>query len=154
MAEPLLARLRFSNEDRARIVALIRHHLICYSDSWSDAAVRRWLRRVTPELAPDLYVIGFSDALGKGREASEDIAAIERLRARAQAVIASGAALSARDLALNGSDLMKELGLKPGRIIGQILERLVELVTDDPSANERGRLLEAAKRAAEELGAA
>jgi hypothetical protein len=32
--------------------ALIRHHLICYSDDWTDAAVRRWLRRVTPELAP------------------------------------------------------------------------------------------------------
>ena len=153
MAEPLLARLRFSNEERARIVALIRNHLICYSDSWTDAAVRRWLRRVTPELAPDLFVIGRSDALGKGKDASEDIASLERLRARAEALLATNAALSARDLAINGNDLMKELGLRPGRIIGQILDRLVELVTDDPAANERGRLLEEAKVAARELGA-
>lgn len=151
MADPLLTRLRFSNEDRARIVALIRHHLICYSDTWTDAAVRRWLRRVTPELAPDLYEIGVADALGKGRDASEDVASIERLRARVEAVLAAGTALSARDLAVNGSDLITELGLKPGRIIGQILERLVELVTDDPTANDRGRLLDEAKRAAAEL---
>lgn len=151
MAEPLLARLRFSNEERAKIVALIRHHLICYSDSWSDAAVRRWLRRVTPELAPDLYEIGFSDARGKGRECAEDIASIERLRARVEAVLASGAALSPKDLAINGNDLMRELGLKPGRIIGLILERLIELVTDDPAVNDRERLLAAAKATADEL---
>ncbi|HLM72880.1 MAG TPA: HDIG domain-containing protein [Polyangiaceae bacterium] len=154
MAEPLLSRLRFSNEDRARITALIRNHLICYSDSWTDAAVRRWLRRVTPELAPDLYVIGVADALGKGRDASEDIEALGRLKARVEAMIAAGAALSARDLAINGSDLMKELHLKPSRVIGQILERLVELVTDDPSANERSRLLDAAKGALADLGGA
>ncbi len=55
MVEPLLSRLRFSNEERQHIVALVRHHLICYDSSWSDAAVRRWIRRVTPELVPDLY---------------------------------------------------------------------------------------------------
>jgi tRNA nucleotidyltransferase (CCA-adding enzyme) len=151
MADPLLTRLRFSNEDRARIVALIRHHLICYSDTWTDAAVRRWLRRVSPELAPDLYEIGVADALGKGRDASEDVASIDRLRSRVDAVLAAGAALSARDLAVNGSDLISELGLKPGRIIGQILERLVEVVTDDPTANDRARLLDEARQAAAEL---
>lgn len=154
MAEPLLARLRFSNDDRARIVALIRHHLICYSEAWTDAAVRRWLRRVTPDLAPDLYQIGFADALGKGRDATEDLASIEQLRARVEGLLAAGAALSTKDLAVNGRDLMSELGLQPGRIIGQIMERLVELVTDDPEANERARLLDAARQAAAELSAA
>jgi tRNA nucleotidyltransferase (CCA-adding enzyme) len=109
---------------------------------------------VTPELAPDLYVIGVADALGKGRDASEDIEALSRLRARVEAMIASGAALSAKDLAINGTDLMKELELKPGRIVGQVLERLVELVTDDPSANERARLLDAARSAVAELSSA
>src|SRR5262245_2557063 len=94
MADPILMRLRFSNEDRERIVALVRHHLICYSDDWTDAAVRRWLRRVSVDLAPDLYEIGFADARGKGRDASADIAALERLRARSEAVLATGAALS------------------------------------------------------------
>lgn len=151
MAEPLLLRLRFSNEERARITALIRHHLICYSDTWTDAAVRRWLRRVTPELAPDLYDLGTADAMGKGREAGEDIASLARLRMRVEAMIAAGAALSAKDLAVNGNDIMKELNLAPGRIVGQILERLVERVTDEPAENERSVLLGAAREALEDL---
>lgn len=153
MAEPILARLRFSNEERARIVALIRHHLICYADDWTDAAVRRWIRRVTPELAPDLYEIGFADARGKGRDASADIVAIEHLKERAEALIAAGAALSSRDLAVNGNVLMTELGIKPGRMIGVVLERLVEVVTDSPEANTRDRLLEEARRIIAELSA-
>ncbi|WP_437601079.1 CCA tRNA nucleotidyltransferase [Sorangium sp. So ce590] len=145
MAEPILTRLRFSNDERARIVALIRHHLICYDDSWTDAAVRRWLRRVTPGLAPDLYEIGVADALGKGREVTEDIATIGRLRERVEALLAAGAALSAKDLAVNGSTLMKELGIPPGRLVGELLERLVEVVTEEPEANTPERLLAAAR---------
>ncbi|MCC6556112.1 MAG: HD domain-containing protein [Polyangiaceae bacterium] len=145
IAEPILTRMRFSNDERARVVALVKHHLICYSDDWTDAAVRRWLRRVTPALAPDLYEIGVADALGKGRDASEDVASIGRLRARVEALLAAGAALSARDLAIRGDVLIRELGITPGPIVGEILERLVELVTDDPSANERERLLAAAR---------
>ncbi|WP_437298169.1 CCA tRNA nucleotidyltransferase [Sorangium sp. So ce426] len=145
MAEPILTRLRFSNDERARIVALIRHHLICYDDTWTDAAVRRWLRRVTPGLAPDLYEIGFADALGKGRDASEDIATIGRLRERVDALLAAGAALSAKDLAVNGNRLMKELGIPPSRLVGELLERLVELVTEEPEANTPERLIAAAR---------
>jgi tRNA nucleotidyltransferase (CCA-adding enzyme) len=146
MAEPLLARLRFSNDERARVTALIRHHLICYSEDWSDAAVRRWIRRITPELAPDLYDLGVADAMGKGRDASADVASIHSLRARVEAVIAQGAAFSARDLAIGGNDLMSALGIAPSRIVGEILAHLVEQVLDDPAVNERERLLEEARR--------
>ena len=102
------------------------------------------------KLAPDLYEIGFADARGKGRDASADIHAIEQLRARVEALLASGAALSAKDLAVNGKDLMTELAIPPSRLIGVILERLVELVTEDPDANTRERLLEEARRAVAE----
>lgn len=145
IADPILLRLRFSNEERARIVALVRHHLICYADDWTDAAVRRWLRRVTPELAPDLYALGTADALGKGREASADIASLQHLRARVEALLAAGAALSARDLAIDGKVIMSELGVPPSRLIGQILEHLVERVTDEPELNERQALLAEAR---------
>ena len=131
--------------DVARIVALVRHHLICYSDDWTDAAVRRWLRRVTPELAPDLYRLGVADALGKGRDAEEDVERMARLEQRVTSLLAAGAALSAKDLAVNGKDLMTELGLPPGRAIGELLAHLVDVVTEDPELNERDKLLAAAR---------
>jgi len=56
-------------------------------------------------------------------------------------VLAEGAALSTRDLAIDGNVLMKELGIKPGRIIGQLLEELLELVLADPALNTHDGLL-------------
>src|SRR5262249_1145854 len=37
---------RWSNEERERVVHLVRHHLVCYAPEWSDAAVRRFVKRV------------------------------------------------------------------------------------------------------------
>jgi tRNA nucleotidyltransferase (CCA-adding enzyme) len=145
LAEPLLARLRFSNDERERIVALVRHHILCYDENWSDAAVRRWLRRVGPELTSDLYALGRADILAKGREATQDLARLEALKAHAERVVAAGAVLGVRDLAVDGNTLMRELGLAPGRQIGELLRALLEEVLESPSLNERAPLLERAK---------
>ncbi len=147
MAAPILTRLKFSTDDKTRIVELVRHHLLCYSSDWTDAAVRRWLRRVGLPLAPWLYKLGRADAQGKGRPVEADLATIDELERRAEAVLAAGAALSTRDLALKGGDLMKELGLSPGPTIGKLLDRLLELVTERPELNQREPLLEEARRA-------
>lgn len=154
IADPILQRLKFSNDERVRVVRLVRHHLICYADGWSDAAVRRWVRRVGPDLTAELYQLGRADAFGKGRDVTEDVASLARLEARAAALLSAGAAMSTRDLAIDGKVLMKELGIAPGRIIGQILERLLEAVTDDPDANQPERLLELAREVVRESGAA
>ena len=48
---------------------------------------------------------------------------------------------SLTDLAIGGQDVMGALGIPPSREIREILERLLELVLDDPSLNERDKLL-------------
>ncbi len=154
MTDPIMTRLRFSNEERETVVALVRHHLLCYSPEWSDAAVRRWLRRVGTALAPLLYDLGRADALGKGRPADADLRSIDELEERVKKALTEGAALSVRDLALKGGDLMKELGLAPGPAIGKILDRLLEIVTEEPTKNERDALLDEAKKLLAEVGAA
>jgi tRNA nucleotidyltransferase (CCA-adding enzyme) len=147
MAKPMLERLKFSNVERDHIVGLVRHHLICYDEDWSDAAVRRWLRRVTPELAEDLYSLGRADALGKGpnKEPAQDVARIDQLKARVEALVAAGAAVSVRDLAISGHDLIQAVGLAPGPIIGDTLAQLLDEVTETPELNERERLLTRAR---------
>jgi tRNA nucleotidyltransferase (CCA-adding enzyme) len=152
MAHPLLERLKFSNADRDRVVGLVRHHLICYSSEWSDAAVRRWLRRVTPELAEDLYDLGRADALAKGpaaQGAPSEFANLDQLRSRVQQLLAAGAAVSVRDLAINGRDLLGALGLQPGPLLGEVLRELLEEVTDNPERNTREVLLDRARELAQ-----
>jgi tRNA nucleotidyltransferase (CCA-adding enzyme) len=145
MVEPLLSRLRFSNEERSHISALVRHHLICYDAAWSDGAVRRWIRRVTPELVPDLYLLNEADVRGKGRDCSLDLEALSALKAHVERVLTAGAAFSIRDLAVDGKVLMQELSLKPGPDLGRILKSLLDEVVDDPSKNQREALLERAR---------
>ncbi|MEP7126482.1 MAG: CCA tRNA nucleotidyltransferase [Byssovorax sp.] len=144
VAEAILTRLKLSNDERARVTALIRHQAIGYASTWTDAAVRRFIRRVTRELLGDLHTLCVAIA-GTSPRAAEEIRGLEELRERVSAQLAQGAALSTRDLKLNGRDLMVSLGLAPGRIVGETLERLLEQVTDDPALNEREALLAAAR---------
>ena len=145
IAEPICQRLKFSNDERARIVTLVRHHLFHY-DGWSDAAVRRWIRRVGKERVEDLFVLNEADRRGKGPVFTEEtLSALTALKAHVAKVLEEGTALSTRDLAINGRDLMKELGVAPGRIIGEILEQLLEVVTLEPAENQRETLLERAR---------
>lgn len=141
MAETWLRDYRFSNEERTRIVHLVRHHLICYSSEWSDAAVRRFVRRVGSEHVEALLELARADALGKGRPVEAELAALEELRARIADNMARGAAFGTRDLAIGGRDVMRTLGVPPGPLIGRVLERLLERVLDDPQLNERDALL-------------
>src|SRR4029077_10619126 len=125
--------------------ALVRHHLFHYSDEWTDAAVRRWIRRVGPDRLDDLYLLNEGDVRGKGRDFEADLQALAGLKAHVARVLAEGAALSTRDLKINGHDLIQELGLRPGRVIGEVLDALLEAVTTDPGLNARDALLDAAR---------
>lgn len=153
LSDEILRRLRVSNDERERVVAIVRHHLPGYHEGWSDADVRRWVRRVGRERLDDLFRVMRANAVGKGPPPEHELGLVERLRERANAVVAAKDPLSTKELALNGRDLMAALSMPPGRQVGELLERLLDAALDDPSLNERGRLLERA-RALYESGAA
>src|SRR6185437_2073896 len=107
IALPIATRHKFSNDERDRIVSLVRHHLFHY-DAWSDQAVRRWIKRVGPDRIEDLYRLNEADLRGKGPIFEDgDLAPLFALKAHVEKVLAEGAALSTRDLAINGNDLIK-----------------------------------------------
>lgn len=143
MADVWLKRYRFSNEQREQVVHLVRHHLVCYSDDWSDGAVRRFVRRVGLEQVGDLLQLARADALAKGREVGAELEALERLRARIEQARDQGAAFGLKDLAVDGRDVMGRLGIAPGPVIGKVLEELLQRVLDRPELNQREALLHA-----------
>jgi hypothetical protein len=55
--------------------------------------------------------------------------------------------LSRADLAVTGNDLVAA-GIVPGPGLGRLIDRLVELVLDDPSLNRRETLLARARELA------
>lgn len=142
---PICHRLKFSNDECARIEALVRHHLFHY-DQWSDAAVRRWIRRVGKHRIEDLFALNEADTRGKAPSIeAEDLDPLAQLKTHVARVLAQGAALSVRDLAVGGHDLMRQFGRPPGPWLGAMLDHLLEAVTNDPTLNERDRLLQQAR---------
>ncbi|MGZ8513072.1 MAG: HD domain-containing protein, partial [Candidatus Limnocylindria bacterium] len=146
-AEGVMRRLRLPERDVQRVTALVRAHMFRYEPSWTDAAVRRFIVRVGMDRLDDLFALRAADnvASGVGEPAA---GGVDELRARM--VEQSRAPLETRQLAIDGHDLQRELGLAPGPRIGRVLARLMETVLEDPSRNERDSLLEVARQAAEE----
>jgi len=140
LADRLLERLRFPLARRARIVHLVREHMFDYRPGWSDAALRRWLRRVGPDQVADLFDLRIADTLGNGLRQGFPTA-LEDMRRRIQGLLAAERALRVTDLAVDGRDVMRELALPPGPAVGEALEAMLEEVLDDPSRNTREHLL-------------
>lgn len=145
MASELLRRLRFPNEVRERVTALVEHHIVAYEPSWTDAAVRRWLNRVGPDRVAEILTLARADIVAKGIESPTQLHYVEELESRIDAAGRASQALSMKDLNISGATLIKELQLTPGPVIGNLLRRLLDEVLEFPEYNERGRLLERAR---------
>lgn len=141
MAERWLRDYRFSNQERDLVVGLIRHHLICYTSEWTDAAVRRFIKRVGTGNVDPLLRLGEADALGKGREVEQELEHLRELRGRIDRAIEEGSALTTQDLAVGGNDVIPHLDGGAGPRVGEILRELLDRVLEDPSLNTRDKLM-------------
>lgn len=66
------------------------------------------------------------------------------IRALRKEIMDDGDCVSMKDLALNGNDLIA-FGVKPGKAVGDRLKELLSLVLEDPSMNEKEKLMEVLK---------
>ncbi|HEX7879615.1 MAG TPA: HD domain-containing protein, partial [Candidatus Eisenbacteria bacterium] len=140
MAIDILDRLRYPGDVVARVANLVDNHMFHYDGHWTDAAVRRFIRRVGPEQIADLFDLRLADSLGKGPDGFFP-KEIDELRGRVEAEIARAAVLTVGQLAVTGRDVMAALGVAGGPAVGEALRWLLERVIEDPALNDRDRLL-------------
>jgi poly(A) polymerase/tRNA nucleotidyltransferase (CCA-adding enzyme) len=122
-----------------------------YSSEWTDAAVRRFVRTVGQEQLDDLFATRHADTLGNGLRKTASSKELDELRERIQALLEKDAALSVGDLAIDGNNLMEELGLVEGPAVGRILDALLEMVLEDPDRNRYEVLLQRAREIAPDV---
>lgn len=140
----VLNRLKFPNKIIDKVAKLVRHHMFNYTSEWSDKAIRRFIVRVGEENVDDLLHLRLADISGL-KKVNADISHILELKMRIEKIIENKNCLSLKSLKINGSDLIA-LGIPKGRVIGQILNELFQVVLDDPSENEKNKLLHIAKK--------
>ena len=142
MTRRWMNRLKFSNDEIAAVTRLVAQHMRLgeYRPAWTDAAVRRLMRDLGPQL-DDLFEIHRVDvsALAPGHT---DISRAGELRDRMRP-IQEAQDISALTSPLDGQELMALLGLPPGRRLGEVKEYLTgevvegRLAPDDKAGAER-----------------
>jgi tRNA nucleotidyltransferase (CCA-adding enzyme) len=144
--EPLLRALKLSNDDREIALHLLRTADVTGHEGWSDAEVRRFARRATRAHLESVLALAAADAIARGRAGDTD-----RLAERVRAEVGAGVPLVPGDLTIDGKDVMQASGRAPGKHVGQILAALLDRAIEDPSINERERLLALVPELAERL---
>lgn len=139
LAGAWLRGLRFPRAAADDVVHLVRHHMFWPDPALSDAAIRRFLKRVGARHLDNLFALRRADDIGSGM--APDDPDIVRFRQRLDAELAAAAALDRYALAIDGDDLIRDLGLDPGPRLGRMIDELVERVINDPALNERATLL-------------
>jgi len=144
LARDILLRFRYPNAVIDRVCHLVEEHMFSYTENWTDAAVRRFVIRAGEENLSDLFALRRADIYGMaGHEPRWDT--LLPLHNRIEEVLAHSRALSLKDLAISGNDLIS-LGIPPGKTIGIILNELLEAVLEDPDLNTKEKLMEIAGR--------
>jgi tRNA nucleotidyltransferase (CCA-adding enzyme) len=142
LAGIFLDRLRSPRAVRERVVELVRHHMFSYEPTWSDAAVRRFIGKMAAigdGTLDELLDLREADNIGSGLPPTAGL--LDELRSRIAAELEAELVLDRSGLAIDGSDLIAELGLGQGPLLGRILDELLERVIADPGLNERPTLL-------------
>ena len=139
IAEKIAERFKFSKKDKDRIVMLVRWHMFLVDEKITDAAVRRFIRRIGVENVKDMMDLRVGDRLGGGTQTAESWR-LKLFRRRVEDQL-KPAPFSINDMAIDGNDVMKELNIKPGPKIGEILNQLFEEVDEDLFKNTKEYLI-------------
>ncbi len=152
MARQRLLALRYPNdvvEDVAKLVELhLRFHT--YRMGWTDSAVRRYVRDAGP-LLDDLNELTRSDCTTRNAKKAAALGRrMDQLEERI-AELQQQEELAKLRPALDGVEIMRVLGVKPSRIVGEAKDFLMEIRLEEgeiPEAEARERLLAWAREAA------
>ena len=136
--------LRLSAKEKARLTTLVRWHMFAYQPEMTDAAIRRFIRRVGKENINDMINLRIGDRKGGGSKTTSWRLMEFQKRIGEQLF----EPMEVSDMAVNGRDVMEILGIKPGPKIGQVLAALFEEVLEDTSKNKRDYLLSRIKELA------
>lgn len=143
IARKVMRRLKFDNETVKKVT-----RLVCYHDYRIEATpenVRRAMNRIGVELFPYYLAVRMADVKAQSpymRRAK--IENIVEMREIYQETLISEHCVTLRQLAVTGRELL-QLGMQPGRQLGDMLNELLEIVIDDPDFNDKEKLCDYVK---------
>jgi tRNA nucleotidyltransferase (CCA-adding enzyme) len=144
MTEKIMKRLKFSNEDIARVTNIIEKHMFYVTHETKDKTIKRFMSDKDFRSILRLRLADRRANLAK-RNRSRITRSFKKLVKRIRVIERTKEPLSVKDLSINGHDLIG-LGLKPSKLFGQILNSALELVLEQPEKNQKEILIAFAKK--------
>ena len=140
MARQILRRLRFDNDTIGKVCKLVKYH--DRKLSLKPEKLRKAIVGIGPELFPFLLEVKEADMLAqsdyKREEKEQELADIRKVYNK---ILEAGDCLTLKDLALSGKDLIAQ-GMRPGKELGETLQKLFDYVLENPEKNSKEDLLE------------
>lgn len=142
-ARNILRRFKFDNDTLEAVVHLIRWHDFRFV--LTPAGMRKAASKIGKEYMELLFEVNRADTSAKNPQyTGEKQDRLNEARRLYQEIKEKQECVSLKELNINGRDLI-ELGLKPGRELGELLDRLLSEVLEEPELNTKEFLLERAK---------
>lgn len=139
----ILTRLHFDNKTIKSVCILIKEYMNVLVNS-TDIDIKRFINRTSKENIYSLLEFQKAHVLSL-KNSDLDLYELNDIKNKIDNIINSNIPLSIKDLNIDGSILTKELNLKPGKVIGETLNYLLEVVLNNPNLNNETILLEKAK---------
>lgn len=137
----ILRRLRFDNDTIQKVSRLVLYHDYGNGVTPDKRIVRRAVHKIGEDIFPKLLEVRKADVLAQSEyNRKEKLEILAGWQQCYQEITAAEECLSLKKLAVTGTDLIA-LGMKPGAAIGETLNRLLEMVLEQPERNTREYLL-------------
>ena len=139
MARKILRRLRFDNDTTGKVCKLVKYH--DQKLSLKPEKLRKFIVKIGPDLFPLLLEVKEADMLAQSDyKREEKQKELEDVRKVYKQILEAKDCLSLKDLAVSGKDLIEQ-GMKPGKELGETLQKLFDYVLEAPEKNTREDLL-------------
>lgn len=154
LSKKIMRRLHYDKELIREVSDLIYNHMYNYEpDLWTDAAVRRFIKKVhiNKNTLDDLdnmplFLIRKADRVANGLGLSDIAPRQYAFQSKIKQVYNKSEVLHITDLDIDGNDIINHFKLRAGPTIGHVLKYLLSLVIEDQSLNIKKKLfVEASK---------
>ncbi len=143
IAEEMMNTLKVDSKTKRCVKTLVKYHDRPIAPE--KRAVKRLLLKIGDENFRRLLGLKKGDILAHAPE-HRDISKLKKIRILLDEIESENECFSLKQLAVNGSDIIKELNIPSDRRVGEILNALLSDVVDEKLENSRGALLDRAKQ--------
>jgi tRNA nucleotidyltransferase (CCA-adding enzyme) len=150
LTKDILEHFKFTNHENKRITGLVRYHMRTMPHEMKDKYVRRMLKDFSDNDISwkDWLKLKIADhnANKKTEQYPKEFIKNSILKIHTTTHFTESGGFKITDLNINGNDIMKLLDIKPGPKVGEVLNKLLHMVVDDPAINTRETLINIVER--------